>query len=150
MLSVFMLSVVAHNTKKQDALRNDTKCAVLLCGVSLFWVSLCWCKAKSLGIKYEPDMNGANLSIVPLEHCTRRHDIQYKNIHHNDTHHNGLNWFSMKKDTQHNNTWYKIIKCHKAGCRVLFVVMLNVFMLSIVSPFNIPMENSQSPPPPRG
>jgi hypothetical protein len=59
----------------------------------------------------------------------RRHDIQRTDIHHNDTEHFGLFAALSINDAQLNNLFH-YADCPFSECCTLFIVMLNVVMLS--------------------
>jgi hypothetical protein len=72
-------------------------------------------------------------TVTFLEVTSGCHDTQHDGIQHNDTQHKGLDLcVSMSITyTQHYNALHNV-ECLYAECKVLFSVMLDVFMMSLV------------------
>jgi hypothetical protein len=69
---------------------------------------------------------------------TWRHDSQHNDIRHNDIQHNDTQRIGIICDIQHNNTgitklcYYAECGYTESECLVLFIVMLNLIMASVV------------------
>ncbi len=64
-----------------------------------------------------------------------RHDALHNDIQHNDTQHKGI-ICDTQRDSQEKGTLIKFLcyyaECHYAQCRILFTIMLNVIMPSVI------------------